>query len=558
MSFRTCVAPSGQFVYGVHKPHFRVANLRQSDHIGLLGEFRDGRPVHNNANFPADEIQEKGAELIFEIPNAFPFKGTTYILKGWADAIARDPAALKLPQPQPCSFSEVLRQCSGDEAGAFPLNRLDRIFKTLPEPLQLALAATSTDPEDLMRLAEQCCDFVHDPATGRPVGLIYAADGDAPPQAVIRNSLVFEALANNAWMPDDYKDAMVLRPGAQGGSEIMADWYDTDSGSHVFEYLRRNSYIPWGHYAANMANDAVRYRIEDLSLADVSGMRHLYYQRTYVRVARDLGLKLPSDRGPLSPETLETLRRDIRDTLRSGGVAARLTFVCTLWGWNFGFDFSPSRYRLHASHQQIHQQYALVPAAVSAENGNQPAADPLEAYCCGDLIRDFARQYRQSTGRPFFETYIAAIRTNRRVDGRNELENSLVVYEDERVMVFVPKAQTSQWELQLVTLAPVGNILESDSRTRASLDRAILITMKILTALGARMVTVIEYAKRFDNEDEDQRLLYAFLPRLPESPGAFSEAQMRWINGHYPEDFAASCRRRLPEVTAEHEPTPIE
>ncbi|MGB5421853.1 MAG: hypothetical protein WBN03_06825 [Desulfobacterales bacterium] len=558
MSVRTCVAPSGQFVYGVHEPHFRVPNLRQSDHIGLLGEFRDGRPVHNHANFPAGEIQEKGAELIFEIPNPFPFRGTTYILKGWADPKARDPAAIKLPEPQPWSFSNLLRQWSGGEAGAFPLNRLDRIFNTLPEPLQLALAATSTDPEDLMRLAGQCCDFVHDPATGRPVGLVYTADGDAPPQAVIRNPLVFDALANNAWMPDDYKEVMVLRPGAQGGSEITADWRDAGSGSHVFEYLRRNSYIPWGHYAANMADDTVRYRIEDLSMADVSGMRHLYYQRTYMRVARDLGLKLPSDRGPLSPETLEALRCGIRDTLRRGDAAARLTFVCTLWGWNFGFDFSPSRYRLHASHQQIHQQYALIPSAVSAHSGNQPAADSLEAYCCGDLIREFTRQYRLSTGRPFFETYIAAIRTNRRMDDRIERENSLVVYEDERVMVFVPKAQTSQWELQLMTLAPVGNILETDTRTRASLDRAILITMKILTALGARMVTVIEYAKRFDSNDEDQRLLYAFLPRLPESPGAFSEAQMRWINGHYPEDFAAACRRRLPEVPAAHESTMLE
>jgi len=558
MSVRTCVAPSGQFVYGVHEPHFRVPNLRQSDHIGLLGEFRDGRPVHNHTNFPAGEIFEKGAELIFEIPNPFPFRGTTYILKGWADAIARDPAAIRLPEPQPWSFSNLLRQWSGGEsAGAFSLNRLDRIFNTLPEPLQLALAATSTDPEDLIRLAEQCCDFVHDPATGRPVGRVYKADGDAPPQAVIRNTLVFEALANNAWMPDDYKAAMVLRPGAQGVSEITADWRDVGSGSHVFEYLRRNSYIPWGHYAANMADDAVRYRIEDLCLADVSGMRHLYYQRTYVRVAQDLGLKLPSDRGPLSPETLEALRCGIRDTLRRGDAPARLTFVCTLWGWNFGFDFSPSRYRLHASHQQIHQQYALVPAAVSTHSGNQPAADSLEAYCCGDLIRDFAQQYRQSSGRPFFETYIAAIHTNRRMDDRSERENSLVVYEDERVMVFVPKAQTSQWELQLMTLAPVGNILETDSRTRASLDRAILITMKILTALGARMVTVIEYAKRFDNDDDDQRLLYAFLPRLPESPGAFSEAQVRWINGHYPEDFAAACRRRLPEVLEAHEPTPL-
>jgi len=53
-------------------------------------------------------------------------------------------------------------------------------------------------------------------------------------------------------------------------------------------------------------------------------------------------------------------------------------------------------------------------------------------------------------------------------------------------------------------------------------------------------------------------LLYAFLPRLPESPGAFSEAQLRWINGHYPEDFAAACRRRLPKVPEAHEPTPTE
>jgi hypothetical protein len=43
-------------------------------------------------------------------------------------------------------------------------------------------------------------------------------------------------------------------------------------------------------------------------------------------------------------------------------------------------------------------------------------------------------------------------------------------------------------------------------------------------------------------------MVYAFLPRLPESPGAFSEAQLRWINGHYPEDFALACRLRLEQV----------
>jgi hypothetical protein len=27
--------------------------------------------------------------------------------------------------------------------------------------------------------------------------------------------------------------------------------------------------------------------------------------------------------------------------------------------------------------------------------------------------------------------------------------------------------------------------------------------------------------------------------------GAFSEAQLRWINGHYPEDFASACRLQI-------------
>jgi hypothetical protein len=80
---------------------------------------------------------------------------------------------------------------------------------------------------------------------------------------------------------------------------------------------------------------------------------------------------------------------------------------------------------------------------------------------------------------------------------------------------------------------------------RRSLDRGLLIAMRILTALGATMVTVIEYSKRFQQTDSTQRLLYVFLPRLPESPGAFSEAQLRWINNHYPEDFALACRLRL-------------
>ena len=71
---------------------------------------------------------------------------------------------------------------------------------------------------------------------------------------------------------------MVLRPGAQGGSEIVGEW-PQDGQTHVFEYLRRNSYIAGGHFAANMADDAVRYSIDTLSAADMKGLRHLYYQR---------------------------------------------------------------------------------------------------------------------------------------------------------------------------------------------------------------------------------------------------------------------------------------
>jgi hypothetical protein len=134
------------------------------------------------------------------------------------------------------------------------------------------------------------------------------------------------------------------------------------------------------------------------------------------------------------------------------------------------------------------------------------------------------------------------------MDGNAQGEQSLVVFEDDRVMVFVPKAQTSQWELHLMPKKAVGSIVETDMPMRQSLDRAMLIAVKVLGSMGARMITTIEYSKSVIGGNADQRLLVAFLPRLPESPGAFSEAQLRWINGHYPEDFALACRRHLPEA----------
>ena len=254
---------------------------------------------------------------------------------------------------------------------------------------------------------------------------------------------------------------------------------------------------------------------------------------------------MPADRRSLTIGELESLRREIYDSLHSDEKASRLPFAATLWGWNFGFDFSPSGYRLHASHQQIHSQYALVPKGLDPADDAEAINGLISAYCCGDLVADFLRRYRKRTGKSFFPALLSALRANRRMDRSDDGNQSLVIYEDDQVMLFVPKAQTSQWELQLVALKPVGNILEAGTAARFSLDRALLMAMQTLEAMGAKMITVIEYAKRFDSADDDQRLFYSFLPRLPQSPGAFSEAQLRWIIGHYPEDFAAACRSHL-------------
>jgi hypothetical protein len=333
---------------------------------------------------------------------------------------------------------------------------------------------------------------------------------------------------------------MVLRPGAQGESEIVGEWRESDPDSHVFEYLRRNSYIPWGHYAANMADNTVRYRLQDLTQQDMTGMRHLYYQRSYTRLAGLLDVPPVSGGGALTGDELERVRLKIKAKLKKN---KKIDFDRTLWGWNYGFDYAPSGYRLHASHQQIHQQFALIPTEVPLATGK----GSLPAYACGDLVGDFVKTFRQETGKGFFECYQQAIIENRRMDGNTQGDERLVVFEDDRVMVFVPKAQTSQWELQLMPKVSVGNIVEADTPMRRSLDRAILTAVKALGAMGARMITTIEYSKSIGGEDEDHRLLMVFLPKLPESPGAFSEAQLRWINGHYPEDFALACRHHLPE-----------
>jgi hypothetical protein len=550
MKLKTCVMPEGCFDFRIHCPSFSVRNLRHDDRIAGLGRLPDGETVDNRFNYPLGTIEESAADRIFEVANPFPFRGATFIKQYWAKEKADHPERICLPTAEAFSFSAWIRQWAGQ---AVDSNRVRQLLLSLPEPVQLTLAATSTDPEDLVRLAEFCCELVLDPVDRKPVGLQYRPFKEGPPRAVISHPALFEVLVNNPSLPDDYKRVMVLQPGVQGGSEIVGEWGRWGDKSHVYEYLRRNSYIPWGHYAANMAEDAVRYRLEDLSAADMTGLRHLYYQRTFIRLADQLEIDVPIERREMTGGELEQLRLQIVSRLTDPEWRGVLAFDRTLWGWNYGFDFAPSRYRLHASHQQIHQQYALIPSDLSSVFGLTAVASDLPqmpVYGAGDPIESFIREYHRQTGRRFFDSYIDAIRSNRRMDGATDKESGLIVYEENGVMVFVPKAQTSQWELQIMLTDSVGNIVEADTKTRAALDRALLVTARTLSALGARMITAIEYAKRIGDRDDDQRLLYALLPKLPESPGAFSEAQLRWINGHFPEDFAAACRRRLPSVLA--------
>jgi len=545
LSLQTCVTTDGRFQWGLHRPQFKVANFRKSDEISALGPIQGGEMNENQANFPQGEVDETNADWIFEIPNAFPFRGTTYICKSWADDKVEDPAAIRLPEKSDVSLKQTIGQWFSGKPGCS--KDLQHIINTLPDQLRIALASSSTDPDDLICLAKYCCEFDYEKTGGWPVGIRYTKNGRGIVSAKITDQTLFEVLVNNQHLPDIYKEVMVLRPGVQGKSEIVGDWCSGKSGSHIYEYLRRNSYIPWGHYAANMANDAVRYDIRELSPSDMTGLRHLYYQRTFVRLAQQCGINFPAERKALSVSELEMMRKKILKRF-SKKAEGDFKFNRTLWGWNFGFDFAPSHYRLHASHQQIHQQFALIPASVSTQTGDplgQPVDMTFASYGCGDLIADFTSSFRSQTGCNFFESYIQAIRSNRRMDGHQSNSSSLIIHEDSEVILFVPKSQTSQWEVQLMTLKPVGNILEADDTTRQSIDRAMLIAVKILSGLGARMITTIEYPKCFDSMDSDQRLLYAFLPKLPESPGAFSEAQLRWINGHYPEDFAFACRLQL-------------
>ncbi len=523
-SLKTCVHPDGIFLVGLHRPSYKVLNLRMQDHIFELGVDENGQPVTNHRNFPKGNLAFDSAQPIYEIPNAFPFWGTTYILSG----AARQASMRKIP----LSFKPK------GETSFHGWEVLDKIdLEAVPRPIIMAIAQTSTDGELLSRLLPLAADFHYD-EHGQVAGVKFLRDEQGVPRPCIKDHDLYETLGNNPFLPDVLKEVMLLRPGVQGHSPIVGE-YIKKGKCHIWEYLRANSYIPWGHYAANMAEDSIRYSAEDLDFEDVRGLRHLYYQRIYCSMAEELGLGLKTE-GLMSEDELDSLRQAILQKIAEANEKS-LSFTSTLWGWNYGYDFSPSGYRLHASHQQIHQQFALVPEEVEAMSASY---GPLPAYAVGDGVSAFIQAYQTETGTPFFSAYLKAIMNNKRTDGREDLPGELVVFEDENIILFAPKAQRSQGELQIMSKVEVGNILEAGASMRKSLDLAILLAVKALSALGARMITSFEVSKRFDST-LDQRILYCFLPKHPQSPGAFSEQQGRWITGHFPEDFARSCRESL-------------
>ncbi len=531
---RTCISPGGKFVFGIHKPAYSVRNLRSRTRVEKLGSDRQGTPVVNAANYPSGNIEVEQADWIYEIANPLPFRGTTFIGKGWADRSAEHPGRIKLIDQEEVSLHRWFKNQRFDPT----------LIDSLPRPLLLSLAVTSTDPADLVRLARKSCRFEFDD-DDRPIGLCYP-EGPAGKPGILDFDL-FEAVANNGHLADDYKIAMVIRPGAQGGSEIVGDYHESGA-THIYEYLRTNSYIGGGHYAANMADDAIRYRIDHLSGADIKGLRHLYYQRSYIRLADFLAIELPGQ--SMTAAQLE----DLRQSIVSHRDYRQTDMAATLWGWNFGFDFSPSGYRLHASHQQIHQQYAMIPNRIEGfEGGSSAGFTDYQPFSSGDMIAEVIAAYRDLYESGFFLDYLRTISANTRMDGRSDLDSNLIVWQDEQVMLFVPKAQTSQWELQLMTKPDqegnfAGNIVEASHQMRRSLDLGLLKAQQALAGRGASMVTTIEYSKRFSSTLTDQPLIYCLMPKLPQSMGAFSEAQLRFINGHYPEDFAAVCRQSLDEL----------
>ncbi len=528
---RTCVTPDG-FSFLVHRPDYTVINRRQHTKKYHLGNDQSGNEVVSHANFPQGHLEIQEATTVYEVPNPFPFWGTTYILGERAISFASAPQF---------KFTKGDRFQGDHKFAPFLISAIEKgeiTWNDIPRHIKLSLAQNSSDPRILTGLALWCTEFELD-AHGIPTGLRYSKGRGGRLTPVIRDKDLFETIANNPHLPDQFKRVMVLNPGAQGTSPIVGEY--SNGSTHIWEYLRVNSYVPWGHFASNMAEDAIRYSALDLTEEDMKGLRHLYYQRIYTQMATLLGIidaQANQKLLQLSEEELEGLRLQVAEAvterLRRGD---SLPFSGTLWGWNYGYDISSSGYRLHASHQQIHNQYALIPSP------DLFGPDSPTPYMVGDMIAEFCRAFSRRWGMPFFHTYLENIRNNVRMDNGEGKPKSLVIFEDENSLLLVPKAQRSQGEIQIIAKREIGNILEADTAMRRSLDRCILLAVQGLARLGAEMVTFCEASKRFGDPNPDQRLLYYMLPRHPYSPGSFSEWQQRWITGHFPEDFAEAMRR---------------
>ena len=210
---RTCVTPEGSFVYGIHKPAYRVRNLRSRTRIENLGVDPEGSAVVNEVNYPPGDIEVEQAGWIYEIANPLPFRGSTFIGKGWADRSAATPERIRLEEKPEVSLHRSLA-----DQGLEPT-----LIDALPRPLLLGLATCSTDSADLVRLATLSCRFHYD-GDGLPLGLVYTGVANGTPEIV--DFELFEAVANNEHLPDPYKIAMVIRPGAQGDSDIMGEIMD--------------------------------------------------------------------------------------------------------------------------------------------------------------------------------------------------------------------------------------------------------------------------------------------------------------------------------------------
>ncbi len=529
---RSCVTPAG-FRYLLHRPSFKVLNRRETWKQYHLGVNEDGCEVISEANFPQGHLDIPEATPIYEIPNPFPFWGATYIL---GDSAERNGERFEF------RFTpERDEQSQRFEAYLLEGIREGRLsWDDIPRHVKLTVAQNSRNGELLSLLARWVAEMELD-EDGIPRGLRYLSRGaERAPAPIKRDKDIYETVANNPALPKEYRRVMVLNPGAQGSSPIVGEFRSGDT--HVWEYLRANSYVPWGHFASNMAEDSIRYSGFHLTWDDMHGLRHLYYQRIFSQMALLLGL-LPDHKGPnLSPldgEELEELRLKVLEAIQSRlSHGSPLPFQGTLWGWNYGYDISGSGYRLHASHQQIHNQYALVPS-------NELTGDGPTPFMIGRMVADFCASFRRRYGEPFFQCYLRAIGNNRRLDGREDRPSSLVAHQEDGVVIMIPKAQRSQGEVQVMVTQEMGNIVETTPDIRNALDRCLLMALKGLIRLGAEMVTFCEVSRPLDVEDRDIRLFYYLLPRHTRSPGSFSERQQRWITGHFPEDFAEALRNAI-------------